>query len=1101
MLITRFGERRKGNTRLASLAAVAFLGVLCACVQGQVTEDVPVRQVVVSKAYTDGVSGRPPVPVAKTGQTLPMEPARRIRFETTEGTALALDVAPDGASIIFDMLGDLYRLPIAGGVAEPITSGMALDTQPVFSPDGSSILFLSDRSGAENIWLMDADGTNLRQISYYDDDPTFVSPEWAPDGQSILVSRYWAGRNAYELWRFKAVPGDMGEVVRSTDTDDATHMSSLGAAFAADGASIFLASLSGASPSFEELSAWEIIRRDTATGEETAILPTDSEGDHVVPRFRPAASPDGRYLAFAERRQGKTRLNVLELATGDVRWLADLDPDSLEASLWHDAIPRYDFTPDSAHLIVNREGHVQAISVETGDIQAIPFTATIDQGLGTLARHQAIIEDGPVIARLIQAPSESPDGKQVAFSALGHIYIQNLTLGGKPRRLTSGSVTGYHPAWSADGDWIASVSWTNADGGAVWITSADGKTTRKLDLPPAFYTHPVFTPAGDALLVIRSPAQVRRETYMEYGQLRDADLLHVPLDGAETSVLMSGRIGGTPHFRGRPDEVLVNTDEGVKAISLVDSVQTDVTEAVGPNWYFASEAADADDLRVSPDGRWALAQITQQLHLYKLDEGRDEPFDLSAPSATHVQLTEVGADYFGWSADGQSIHWADGATYYRLPLDDVAFERGRNESAAARYSVMVEVPRDAPVGDLLLRGGSVIPMTDRNDPGKVLANTDILVRDNRIVSITKAGETGAGPDVPTVDVNGKYIIPGLIDAHYHVADIRRDVLDTDVWGLRTGLAYGVTTLFDPSSLTVDMLAYEDLVESGEVIGSRLFTTGTAVFNFNDFRSRDQVRSVLSRYRDHYRLSNLKQYLSGNRRVRQWVSEVADELGLTVTTEGPLSFKLGLTLIIDGYSGVEHAMAPVVHYRDLTEFFAQSETSNTLTLMITHGGLPADKVYIARTDPLSDAKYANFAPAWFRESRFRDVTADAPEDYLYPLVAKSSADMFRAGGVVGLGAHGNIPGFGTHWEMQAYVEGGWTPAEVLWAATMGNARTIGRDQALGSLIPGKLADLVVLDENPLDDISHTLAIHSVMKNGRLYDDETLEEIPAVHSSRP
>tara|TARA_R110001599_G_scaffold9678_3_gene47996 strand:- start:6080 stop:9376 length:3297 start_codon:yes stop_codon:yes gene_type:complete len=1098
MLIARLGRPRKGKAYLASLAALAAFGLLSACLQAPETETLPV---IVSKAYTEGISGRPPVPVAVTGQALPMQPARRIRFETTEGTALALDVAPDGTSIIFDMLGDLYRLPIAGGVAEPITSGMALDTQPVFSPDGSRILFLSDRSGAENIWLMDADGTHLNQISYYDDDPIFVSPEWAPDGQSILVSRYWADRNAYELWRFNAVPGDMGEVVRPVDTDGENTTSSLGPAFAADGTSIFLASLSGGSPSFEELSAWDIIRRDLATGEETSILPTASDDDHVVPRFRPAASPDGRYLAFAERRLGKTALNILDLATGDVRWLADLDPDSLEASLWHDAIPRYDFTPDSERLIVNREGHVQTISVHTGDIETIPFTAMIDQGLGKLARHQAVIEDGPVIARLIQAPAESPDAQQVAFSALGHIYTQNLTKGARPRRLQSGSVTGYHPAWSADGDWIASVSWTHADGGAVWITSADGKTSRQLALLPAFYTHPVFTLAGDALLVIRSPAQVRRETYMEYGQLRDADLLYVPLDGAEPRVLVSGRIGGTPHFRGRPDEVLVNTEAGIEAVSLVDGARERVTEAVGPNWYFAPGSAGADDLRVSPDGHWALAQIAQQLHLYKLDDGSQERFDLSAPSGPHVQLTEIGADYFGWSANGQSLHWAVGATYYRLPLDEVAFERSRNESAAARFSVPVEVPRDTPAGDVLLRGASVIPMTDRNDPGKVLADADILVRDNRIVSIARVGETGAGPDVPTVDVSGKYIIPGLIDAHYHVADIRRDVLDTDVWGLRTSLAYGVTTLFDPSSLTIDMLAYEDLVESGEITGSRLFTTGTAVFNFNDFRNRDQVRSVLSRYRDHYRLANLKQYLSGNRRVRQWVSEVADELGLTVTTEGPLSFKLGLTLIIDGYSGVEHAMAPAVHYRDVTEFFAESGTSNTLTLMITHGGLPADKVYIARTDPLSDAKYANFAPAWFRESRFRGVMAEASEYYLYPVVAKSSADMFRAGGVVGLGAHGNIPGFGTHWEMQAYVEGGWTPAEVLWAATMGNATTIGRDEALGSLVSGKLADLVILDENPLDDISRTLAIRYVMKNGRLYDDETLEEIPAVRSPRP
>lgn len=1098
MLNIRLAERVKGHTRIASLVSVACVTVLSGCVNGNGSHH---PEVTVSKAYTEGLTGRPPVPVAKPGQTLPMEPARLIRFETEEGTSLALDVAPDGTGIIFDMLGDLYQLPIEGGVAQSVTSGMAMDTQPVFSPDGAKILFLSDRSGAENLWQMDADGTHLAQISYYDDDPIFVSPEWAPDGKSILVSRFWPDRNAYELWRFNAVPGNMGEVVRPSHSVNTTMTSSLGAAYASDAASIYIASLSENSPAFDELSGWEIIQRDAATGEEMPILPVDSEDTGVVPRFRPAASPDGRYLAFAERRHGKTSLNILDLSTDKIRWLADLDPDALEASLWHDAIPRYDFTPDGKSIIVNRQGHLQAISVTSGEIETIPFTAKIDQKIGKLVRHQAVIEDGPVAARLIQAPAESPDGKKIAFSSLGHMYIQSLTMGGRPQRLSSDPVTAYHPAWSADGDKIAWVSWTNSEGGAVWIVSSSGDSLTKLDLPSAFYTHPVFTPAGDALVVIRSSAQERRETYMEFGQLRDASLLYVPLNGERPRVLMSGLIGGTPHFRGRSGEVLANTDVGVEAISLIDSAQALVTQAVGPNWYFASGPAAADDLRVSPDGRWALAQIAQQLHLYRLDGGTENPFDLSVSTETHVQLTEVGADFFGWSADGQSVHWSVGSTYYRLPIADIVFEKDGNERKAARFPVTVQVARDTPTGEIVLRGAAVIPMTDRDNPGGMVINADILVRGNHIVSIAKAGETAATPDVPIVDVRGKYIIPGLIDAHYHVADIRRDVLDTDAWGLRTSLAYGVTTLFDPSSLTIDMFAYEDLVDTGAVTGSRLFTTGPALFDFNDFRSEDQVRSVLSRYRDHYRLSNLKQYRSGNRRVRQWVANAADELGMTVTTEGALSFKLDLTQIIDGYSGVEHALPPPIHYRDVTEFFAQSETSNTLTLMITHGGLPADKVFINRFDPILDAKYANFAPAWYRETRFTDVPAVAPENYLYPAVAKSSLDMFRAGGIVGVGAHGDIPGLGTHWEMQAYVEGGWTPAEVLWAATMGSATTIGRDQALGSLAPGKLADLLVLDKNPLDDISGTLAIHYVMKNGRLYDDKTLEEQPVTRGSVP
>lgn len=1086
----RPGKCRKSRSRFLGLTAIIFAGVLAACVN--TTHPVSTSQVEPSVSHTEftpGISGRAPVPVAHIGQSLPLVPTRRIQFETSEGTSLSLDVSPDGKHVIFDMLGDIYSLPIQGGEATCLSAGMSLDTQPVFSPDGESILFLSDRSGAENLWLMDLDGSNPRQISLYDSDPIFVSPEWAPDGTSILVSRFWPDRNAYELWQFRPVAGDMGKIVRAAPVEEDHPTSSLGPSYAPDGKSVFMASLSEAAPSFDEVSPWQIIHRDLATGEESTLLPA-SEG---IPRFRPVVSPRGNLLAFAERQNNRTVLKTLDLATGAVQHITDLDPDSLEASLWHDAIPRYDFTPDGKHIVINRGGHIDRISLETGDALTIPFTAKVDQALGPLVRHHAGIEEGPVQARLIQDPAESPDGKTLAFSALGHLYTQDLETGQPPIPLRQDSVTGYHPAWSPDQQKLAYVSWTSEEGGSVWIYSVDGKHHEKMDMEPAFYTHPVFTPAGDALIMVRSSAQGRRETYMEFGQLRDAELVLVPLDGALPRVLTEGYIGGKPHFRGAEDEVLITFDDGIHAVSLEDGSDTLVTQAVGPNWYFSAGSAQADDMQVSPDGRWALARIAQQLHLYEIGDVQEAKFDLSDPDMPHVQLTETGADFSGWGFDGTTLNWSVGSTYYRLPLPDLSLQKGEGETAAARFDIVVHAPRDTPHRQLLLRGGNVIVMTDRNHPGKVVPDADILIDDNRIAAIAEAGEISVGPDTWVMDVSGKYIIPGLIDAHYHVADIRRDVLDKESWGLRTTLAYGLTTLFDPSSLTIDMLAYQDLVETGDVIGSRLYTTGPAIFDFNDFRSKEDVTSVLRRYRDHYRISNLKQYRSGNRRVRQWIAEVADTLGMTVTTEGVLAFKLDLSQILDGYSGIEHAMPPPVHYTDLTQLFAQSGTSSTLTLMITHGGRPADKLFIDRLNPFEDTKYARFAPEWFREDRFKNVKSAEDDSYLYTVIGQTAANLFHAGGLVGLGAHGDIPGLGTHWEMQAYVESGWTPAETLWAATMGSARTIARDAALGSLEPGKLADLVILDANPLEDIRNALEIHYVMKNGRLYDDETLEEL--------
>ncbi|MEQ9315226.1 MAG: amidohydrolase family protein [Henriciella sp.] len=1042
---------------------------------------------------TPGYSGKPDTPIAKPGQTLPLEPTRTVRFETSEGTMLSLDVSPDGGTILFDMLGDIYALGIEGGQAEALTRGLSLDPQPVFSPDGETILFLSDRSGVENLWLMGADGSDPRQLSFYNDNPHWTSPEWAPDGEHFIVMRFWPDRNAYELWQFDVEGDPVGRVLRAAvpREDDGEPVSSLGARFASDG-SMVMASLDEGDPAFDGLSPWHVIRFDPVTGEETALVGSDD-----VPAFRPALSPDGKTLVFAERRKSKTWLRAMDMESGEARDLIELDPDSIEASLWHDAIPRFDFTADGEAVVVNARGGFAEVSLATGEAADIPFTADVDQPLGPLVRTQLKLDEGPVEARLIMAPRLSPDGETLAFSALGRIYLAGVESSDAPRLITPEGLTGYHPAWSEDGARLALVSWSRKEGGAIWLADAETGAHERLTEDGAFYTHPVFAPGGEAIIAVRSPAKDRHETYMEFGQLREAELVLIPLDGGEARVLMSDRIGGVPHCRGQAGEVLINTGEGVEAVNLEDGARSLVTQAEGANWYFAEGPAVADDLRVSPDGKWAAAQITHRLFLYELP-GESETVDLNAPPLRGAKLTDMGVDYFDWSADGSRIGWSVGSSWYSVSLADVDFDGNAPVPVEETYGEPLKLTatllRDKPTGATLLTGANVITMAARDRPGATLINADILIDGTKIAAIGPSGSLDVPADADVVDVSGKWVAPGLIDAHYHVADIRRDVMQKDVWGLKANLAMGVTTVFDPSSLSIDMLAYQDLVEAGEVIGARLFSTGPAVFDYYDFRSKDEVRAVLTRYRDHYRLRNLKQYRIGNRRVRQWFAQVSRELGMVPTTEGALSFKLGLTQILDGYSGNEHALPPPVLHEDVTRLFAESGTSSTLTLMITHGGRPADKLFIARNQTLFDEAYGALVPDFFRQMRFADVGEPDAAEFLYETFAASAHRIHQAGGIVGVGAHGDIPGLGTVWEVEAYVHGGWSPAEALWAATMGSAAAIARDESLGSLQPGKYADLIILDANPLEDITALRKLGQVMVNGRIYRPDALEYEP-------
>jgi hypothetical protein len=375
---------------------------------------------------------------------------------------------------------------------------------------------------------------------------------------------------------------------------------------------------------------------------------------------------------------------------------------------------------------------------------------------------------------------------------------------------------------------------------------------------------------------------------------------------------------------------------------------------------------------------------------------------------------------------------------------------------------------------------------------EVIEHSEILVRDGRIVDVGPVGTVKIPPNTTVRDVTGKTILPGFIDIHDHVSDIRRDVLSFHPWGLAARLADGVTTSFDPSTLSIDMFAYQDMIDAGLATGARVPSTGTALFSYNRIASLDEARSLLSRYRDHYRTHNIKEYLIGNRRQREWLIQAAAEMGMMPTTEGSLSLKLDLSQIMDGYAGNEHSLATPI-YRDVVELVARSQTSYDATLQIKNGGSPAQDDFVVRDHPMSDRKFMRFRPYSVAAQSVLTRSWTDPATMLYPVIAGDLARIQRAGGVVAIGSHGEIPGVGFHWEMEAYVQGGMTPTEALRAGTIGSATAIGRASELGSIEPGKFADLVILNEDPRQDIRDSRAIAEVMQNGRLYEGDTLDEV--------
>ncbi|MFC6037339.1 amidohydrolase family protein [Hyphococcus aureus] len=1020
--------------------------------------------------------------------------ARTLDFEVDEGTWVALDVSPDGGTILFDLLGDIYALNIDGGKARPVLQGPAFETHPVFSPDGKQFAFISDRSGSSNLWIANVDGSGLKQLSHDKGVTLFTSPTWSADGEAVFVSRAVHYVLAFELYKF-SVNGGEGERITNAkpsghETFDARH-NALGAIASPDGHYIYYATKHGSTWTDEDPPNWAIARRDLKTGVEDLIVAAVGGGG-----MKPALSHDGRFLAYASRYGEQTGLRLRDLETGEDRSLAfPVGHDGQVGGYYADLFPRFAFTPDDRNIVFNKDGKFHRISIESGAVSGIPFSAHVELGLGPITRVPQKDDAGPVRVRVIEETKLSPDGESIVFSALGAIYLQELKEGAHPRNISAPETFAFQPSWSPDGSRIAYVTWSANEKGHVWSVAAEGGAPQRLTQSAAFYSDPVFSPKGDLIVAMRANHYERLRKIYEISPERPTDIIRLPAGGGEASLIVHAFGARLPQVSPDGTRVRYYTPEGAKSVRLDGKDMKTRAKVIVPNWnqYFADQPATVDDLKLNPHGDQALVKTGSQLYLVLLPPpgaGEAPTIDLTKPNLIVKKLTDIGADFFGWSADGKKVFWTIGATYREIAVNAIAsLKPGEAEDKAKSVAIYLELPRDKPDGAILLRGATAITMKD----DEVIRNADILVVENRVAAIGKRGKLDVPKDVTIRNVRGKYILPGFVDTHAHWVEVRRKLQEPGHWNFLVNLAYGVTSGLDVQPFTVDVFAYQDMIDAGLMIGPRAYSTGPGVFVNSRMDTKENAIDVLTRYRDYYRTRNIKSYMVGGREQRQHMIEAAAELGMMPTTEGASDLWLNLTHAIDGFSGDEHTLPVTPLYGDVVELYAKSRIAYTPTLLVGYGGPPAwDEMVISDYDHFDD-KLRRFMPEHIITDKLRNIHWRPPEDQTYPLFAADALKILRAGGLVGVGSHGNMQGLGYHWEMQALAAGGATPHEVLKAATIGSSEVIGRALEIGSLEPGKFADLLILDENPLEDIRNTMSLEFVMKNGRLYDAETLDEV--------
>lgn len=1029
------------------------------------------------------------------GITLPIKATQSVKFDVEEGTWMALDLSPDGKTIVFELLGDLYTIPATGGTAKLLVGGSSFECMPKFSPDGKKIVFISDRSGADNLWTVNADGTGIKSITE-GRNTNWLSPSWTPDGRYVVASKSTGYLASYKLVMVD-VKGGGGFPVGPKTGEGIRGANRMGIVSSPDGSAFYFAERRGPWTYEATFPMWQVYKYDRKTGETSLVTNAPGSAMH------PSISPDGKTLYFFTRDRLQTGLRARELATGDERWVAyPLERDDQESRATRDTIAGYALTQDGKAMIASLGGKIQRIDLASGKTSVIPFKASIDQKVNPSVHFDRKVDEGMVHARIIRDPAISPDGKRVVFCALGKIWTSDLD-GLKPSRLTdapAGTIE-QEPHWSPDGSQIAFTQWSN-EGGELCVISPNGASEKTLVKGPLIAS-PAFTPDGKRIVFLTGAksdavdaiirAQHPEEMQDEAGEIggspspRPLDLKVVSVSGGDPTYIASGEGMGSLQFASDNDRLYYVRGSELQSIRL-DGLDRK-THVRFSGRFVEGRKMDVDDIRVSPDGTQVLVAIDQKIYLSNLPQNGDA-FDLDASGGgiPIKKLTNEGCEYLGWAPGGKSFFWALGRKLYRQDLE---------ADKSTNVELKVEMARSKPTGTVALKGARLVTM--RGD--EVIERGTIVIKDNRIVLVGPEKEITIPKDATVIDVHGKTISPGYVDVHSHWFG-NSDFGLPQSWGYLANLAYGVTTNRDPQSGSSYIYDYADLIDAGEAIGPRIYTTGPGFFSQFQGQSKDDIAAAMKKYKEAYETYYLKEYVTGDRQTRQLVAQTCQELGITPTTEGALEVKMALTEMADGFSGHEHALPLTPIYDDIAKFIAATHTFYTPTLIVTYGAPFGEGYWYTNANPVNDPKVNRFIPRRLLDGLIRRRKGwNLPEEYNFKAVAEGCAKVLKAGGKVCLGSHGEFQGMGAQWEIWMLQSGGMTPLQALRCATLNGAEAIGLAQDLGSLAPGKLADLIVYDKNPLENIRNTNTIHYVMRNGEMFEGDTMNEVYPVKKPLP
>ena len=979
-------------------------------------------------------------------------------MDAREGTWVSVDVSPDGERIVFDLLGHLYEMPIQGGRAEPLTEGRSWNMFPRYAPDGSRIAFTSDRSGSNDLWILDRSTGALENVSQMEL-PVFQGT-WSVDGRHL----YGTALNMqvrFPAYQFNLF-GEKQMLLPAGERTPVNHFQEH-----TQSGRIFFVHNEGSLPA----SGPKIKTYDLGTGEVEVYI--DRPGGAATSRL----SPDGLSLAYVHRDDKETVLIVHDLETREEKVLMrGLDTGRLESRSFYGAYPNIAWHPEGKELFLTYGGQIHAVDVLTGGSRNIEFVAPVHRKIDDT--HRVGLQLPESTARTRSHRWGVPTSRGIVFEALGDLYLHR---DGSSAKLTDTAAFETNPVVHESTGKLYYASWSDDDMGAVYVRDLEGGPAEKLTTRRSQYGSIAVSRDGKQVAFVRGAGSL-----IDGGKLErqtEFELVHLDADRRERKVTTIHWIGN--RYAKRPPSVVFSEDgtriyftEYVDDTLTLKSVRSDGLDPLTHYRFLHATRAV-----LAPNLEWVVF--------------REYHRSFVTPYAFIGQVVEVSAadgkgftkrvdiqdgDFTEWSDDSADLYWTRGNRFFRKSLDDVIAGREARDAVALDF----EFELDTPSSIIVLTGARVLTMNDSMD---ILNDATIVVRDNRIVAI---GDVEIPEGARVIELSGRTVMPGIFDAHGHYGSpiSTLNVIEQRLYGLHANLAYGVTTMYDVYGTTQKDFWVSDMLRKGEIVGPRLFSVGDPIFVTKYRTKMHRPIASLADAEEHVRFNkehgatSVKDYSNHTRAARQQLVAAARSNGVNIVSESFADPQMNLTQLVDGFTGLEHSMGLTPLYSDVRNLFAHTNIGMTPTLIVVYNGPSGEQYFHMRERLWEDEKLSQFFPK-DELVRLRRPTHLFDDDFYHVEMAKDLRRLHQRGVLLQMGAHGQMMGLGAHWEMELFVHGGFTPLEAIQIATINGFKHHGLGEVLGSIEVNKLADLVVLEANPLEDIRNTREVEYLMKNGVLY----------------